>query len=92
MAYGISDNLGSIEHLAMFDLVVPNFRGKDTECLFGMFGRSAPTAPAGKIPRTLQQNFAEQLNHQLEKLKPDEDPSVEINWLRLLLIELRKSS
>jgi len=72
MAYGISDMLGTIDHLAMFDLVVPNFRGKDNECIFGMFGRAAPSTPAGRIPKYLQQYFASMLSSHLDKLKPDE--------------------
>jgi len=73
MAYGIADMLGTIEHVAMFDLVVPNFRGKDNECLFGMFGRAAPSVPAGRIPKFLQESFANTLSNQLERLRPDED-------------------
>ncbi|WWC95139.1 hypothetical protein V866_001993 [Kwoniella sp. B9012] len=73
MAYGISDMLGNNEHLGMFDLVVPNFRGKDDECLFGMFGRTTPTFNAGKIPKLLQELFAGQLVHHLGKLGKDED-------------------
>jgi adenylate cyclase len=72
MAYGISDMLGSIEHLAMFDLVVPNFRGKETECLFGMFGRASPSVPAGKIPKYLQEIFADTLLQHLDELRPEE--------------------
>lgn len=68
MAYGISDMVGSQEHLAMFDLVVPNFRGKDNECLFGMFGRAMTSAPAGKIPKYLQESFGMTLNTQLDRL------------------------
>ncbi|WWC64833.1 uncharacterized protein I303_107447 [Kwoniella dejecticola CBS 10117] len=75
MAYGISDMLGSNEHLAMFDLVVPNFRGKTDECLFGMFGRTTPTFHAGKLPKRLQELFAGQLVHHIGKLAKDEDVS-----------------
>ena len=73
MAYGIADMLGAIEHLAMFDLVVPNFRGKPTECLFGMFGRAAPSAPSGKIPKFLQESFAAALVTNLDQLQPGEN-------------------
>ena len=73
MAYGISDMIGSTEHLAMFDLVIPNFRGKDNECLFGMFGRATPSAPGGKIPKFLQESFAAELGAQLGKLKDGEE-------------------
>ncbi|WWC72241.1 uncharacterized protein I206_106203 [Kwoniella pini CBS 10737] len=75
MAYGISDMLGSNEHLAMFDLVVPNFRGQADECLFGMFGRTTPSSHAGKLPKRLQELFAGQLMRQIVKLEKDEDVS-----------------
>ncbi|ORX39455.1 hypothetical protein BD324DRAFT_333519 [Kockovaella imperatae] len=73
MAYGIADMLGSTEHLAMFDLVVPKFRGRFNECLFGMFGRDSPSAPSGKIPKFLQDTFASELISQIDKLQPGED-------------------
>ncbi|EIW72154.1 hypothetical protein TREMEDRAFT_26067, partial [Tremella mesenterica DSM 1558] len=88
MAYGISDMLGSIDHLAMFDLVVPNFRGRENECLFGMFGRSAPVVPSGKIPKYLQENFAEQLSVQLDSLSSSEEPSTALR--RTFLFSDRK--
>ena len=72
MAYGISDMVGSTEHLAMFDMVVPNFRGKDNECLFGMFGR-AMSPMAGKIPRFLQETFGTTLSGHLDRLAGGED-------------------
>jgi adenylate cyclase len=72
MAYGISDMLGSIEHLAMFDLAVPNFRGAVNECVFGMFGRATPTVPAGKIPKYIQEHFSSVLAEQLRTLQPGE--------------------
>ncbi|GMK57027.1 hypothetical protein CspeluHIS016_0308670 [Cutaneotrichosporon spelunceum] len=72
MKYGISDTLNSIDHLSMFDLAVPHFRGSDKECLFGMFGRSAPSMPSGKIPRFVQQHIAAALLEQLQTLHVEE--------------------
>lgn len=72
MAYGISDMMGALEQMAMFDMVVPNFRGKDNECLFGMFGRPRPTQPSGKVGKFLQENFAGALSQQLDELEPFE--------------------
>ena len=57
----------------MFDLVIPNFRGKASECLFGMFGREAPSAPSGKIPKFLQDSFGSALIKQIDQLQPGED-------------------
>jgi adenylate cyclase len=68
MAYGISDMMGP-DHLAMFDMVIPNFRGRDNECILGMFGRSAPTLPSGKVAKYLQETFPSVLSQQLDKLE-----------------------
>ncbi|WVQ83638.1 hypothetical protein IAT38_005780 [Cryptococcus sp. DSM 104549] len=75
MAYGIADMLGTIDSLAMFDLVVPNFRGNDNECLFGMFGRATATSGGGKIAKRVQEIFADTLNAQLAKAEDGEEPS-----------------
>ncbi|WVN89993.1 uncharacterized protein L203_105224 [Cryptococcus depauperatus CBS 7841] len=75
MAYGISDMLGTIDDLAMFDLVVPNFRGKENECLFGMFGRATSAVQTGKLAKRLQEVFAETLAAHLQKLEPEEQVS-----------------
>lgn len=68
MRYGISDILGTNDHLALFDLVSPNFRGRSDECLFGMFGRSQPINPCGKIAKYLQETFSDSLVDQLDVL------------------------
>lgn len=72
MAYGISDMLGPVDHLSMFDLVVPHFRGSMEECVFGMFGRASPAVPSGKIPKYVQDHFSFMLADQLAKLQPEE--------------------
>lgn len=75
LRYGIADMLGSNDHLSLFDMVTPNFRGRPDECLFGMFGGSQPAIPNGKISRFLQEHFAESFSSQLDLLGPDEDPT-----------------
>lgn len=41
MAYGVADWLGSTDHLATWDLVMPRFRNRDDECIFGLFDGSS---------------------------------------------------
>jgi adenylate cyclase len=89
MRYGISDMLGSNESLALFDLVAPNFRGKSNECVFGLFGRSAPSIPSGKVPKFLQESFVGMLHSQLERLQPDEHTLDALR--RSFLMENRKA-
>ncbi|KAJ9098891.1 hypothetical protein QFC19_006230 [Naganishia cerealis] len=68
MGYGISDNLGKLDHLAMIDLVVPNFRSKEDECVFGMFGLAVPLTIAGKVPKYVQDRIAGTLKSKLEAM------------------------
>ncbi|KAG8920525.1 cysteinyl-tRNA synthetase, partial [Tulasnella sp. 408] len=83
MAYGISDTLGKLDttdkhnnlKLSMFDLVVPEFRGRDNECLFGMFGRHVPILwgnrpTSNKLAKYLQQQFSQSFAESLKTLRP----------------------
>lgn len=72
MGYGISDNLGKLDHLAMIDLVVPNFGSKDDECLFGMFGLAVPLTIGGKVPKYAQDWIAATLQKKLEAMDPSD--------------------
>ncbi|KAG9081083.1 cysteinyl-tRNA synthetase [Ceratobasidium sp. 370] len=71
MAYGISDSLGKFEQLNTFDLAVPHFRGRENECLFGIFGRAAPVANSNRLAKYLHENFSQTLLGFLGSLKVD---------------------
>ena len=71
MAYGIADTLGDLEHVGMFDLVLPSFRSRDDECLFGMFGHLRPLANNNKVTKFLHENFLENFTKALNALKKD---------------------
>lgn len=73
MGYGISDTLGRGDSLSMLDLVVPGFRSKEDECLFGMFGLHIPSVVGGKVPKFVQEWMASNLHAQLDKLKDGEN-------------------
>lgn len=88
MAYGISDMLGAIPHLAMFDLAVPNFRGASDECVFGMFGRATPSVPSGKIPKFIQEKFAHVLSDQIKALQPEEETTEALRRTFLIVNKL----
>ena len=72
MAYGISDTLGAPDNLSMFDLVVPNFRSKEDECLFGMSGRAQPNISGGRVPKYVQEWFMQALSQELDRLREGE--------------------
>lgn len=75
MAYGISDTLGRLDHLSLFDLVVPNFRSKEDECLFGMFGRMNAGPHGSHISKFVQEWFAQSFARELDGLGEGETPS-----------------
>lgn len=73
MGYGISDTLGRVDNLAMIDIVVPEFRGREDECMFGMFGQAIPAVTGGRVPKFAQEWIAPNLHAQLDKIKESAD-------------------
>lgn len=74
MAYGIADSIGNSENLSMSDFVVPRFRGKDNECLFGFFdGKISTTANGCHLSKFLHDSFEPQLGKELSRLGPGDD-------------------
>ncbi|KAG8890172.1 cysteinyl-tRNA synthetase [Tulasnella sp. 332] len=84
MAYGIADTLGWFDtvggsaglKLSMFDLVVPSFRGRNNEAIFGMFGRHVPIqnsnrAISNRLTCFLQTHFTNTFDSALDALKPE---------------------
>ncbi|KAG8696571.1 cysteinyl-tRNA synthetase, partial [Ceratobasidium sp. 394] len=90
MAYGISDSLGKLEQLNTFDLAVPHFRGRENECLFGIFGRAAPVANSNRLAKYLHENFSQTLLGFLGSLKLDRSESTP-DALRRTFLSLNKT-
>lgn len=75
MGYGVADTLGSSEYLSLIDLVVPRFRGKDDECVIGLFDAGMQERPGGaKIIKFIVDHFVQRLTLELSRLR-DEDAS-----------------
>ncbi len=102
MAYGIADTLGLVDgfdksnnlKLSMFDLVVPSFRGKDNESLFGMFGRHTPfqsgnRPTSNRLTRFLQRKFTRTFTEALKGLRPEDGENV-TDALRRAFLSLNK--
>ncbi|CED82538.1 adenylate cyclase [Phaffia rhodozyma] len=87
MSYGFSDTLGKYEHLLLNDLVVPSFREKDNEALFGIFGLSHATNPGlvSRIPYLISEWFQKTFSNQLSKLKEGEGVADALRRTFLLL-------
>lgn len=75
MGYGVADALGTSGHLAMIDLVVPKFRGKDDECVIGLFDAGDEERSSGaRITKFISDQFVQRLTLELSRLR-DEDAS-----------------
>lgn len=86
MSYGISDTLGKYEHMLLSDMVVPQFRGKENESLFGIFGRAHTAAPTviARVKSYVTEWFAPTFSEQLGKLREGE--TVEDAFRRAFLL------
>ncbi|THH06048.1 hypothetical protein EW145_g4354 [Phellinidium pouzarii] len=90
MAYGIADTLGKKDHLGMLDIVVPEFRGRNDECIFAMFGRFDTTPMNNRVSKFLCENFVKVFSHQLEKLDKNAKETVR-DALRRTFLSLNKN-
>ena len=87
MAYGMADSLGKHEHLSTIDMVVPKFRGHDTETLLGMFDGQALSSGGSRLAKYLHENFGFHFTEELSHLKPQESPT---DALRRTFLALNK--
>lgn len=88
MTYGMADSLGRHEHLSTIDMVVPKFRGHETETLLGMFDGQASSTGGSKLAKYLHENFSFHFTEELSKLKPQvESPA---DALRRTFLALNK--
>ncbi|RCI00446.1 cysteinyl-tRNA synthetase, partial [Rhizopus stolonifer] len=72
MAYGVADWLGPSDHLATWDLVMPRFRNRDNECVFGLFDGRKHAKTGCRLTRFLNDNLTYHLSNELEKTKNDD--------------------
>lgn len=88
MMYGMADSLGKHEHLSTIDMVVPKFRGHETETLLGMFDGQVATTGGSKLAKYLHENFTYLFTEELSKLRtPAETPG---DALRRTFLALNK--
>ncbi len=87
MAYGMADSLGRHEHLSTIDMVVPRFRGHESETLLGMFDGQILSSGGSRIAKYLLENFQFHFTEELSKLKSDETPG---DGLRRAFLALNK--
>ena len=88
MAYGMADSLGRNEHLSTIDMVVPKFRGHDSEIVLGMFDGQAMSNSGSKIAKFLHENFSYHFVVELSRLKTKIETPVDA--LRRTFLALNK--
>ncbi|KAH8922757.1 L domain-like protein [Atractiella rhizophila] len=72
MAYGISDSIRPGEQLTVLDLVVPKFRSREDEAVFGMFDASSASSGGARLIKYMLDCYAATLIFELSRLKGDE--------------------
>ena len=88
MTYGMADTLGRHEHLSIIDMVVPKFRGHETETVLGMFDGQSSSSGGSKLAKFLHDNFQHHFAEELKGLRLDtETPS---DALRRTFLALNK--
>ncbi|KAG9284485.1 hypothetical protein G9A89_014089 [Geosiphon pyriformis] len=87
MAYGMADTLGQLEHLSTWEAVIPKFRNRDDECLFGIFDSRVGSYQGGRVTKYLHDWFPFHFTSELDKLK--EDGTIE-DALRRSFLSLNK--
>ena len=88
MTYGMADTLGRNEHLSTIDMVIPRFRGHESETVLGMFDGEALSTGGSKVAKFLHENFSMHFTEELDRLKsPDENPG---DALRRTFLALNK--
>ncbi|EKM54878.1 uncharacterized protein PHACADRAFT_259045 [Phanerochaete carnosa HHB-10118-sp] len=86
MAYGIADTLG--QNLSMFDLVQPEFRGRENEAIFAMFGRASHIGSNNRLSKWLHDNYPAALLREIERL--DEREETVADAMRRSFLKLNK--
>ncbi|KAI8376909.1 hypothetical protein BD560DRAFT_367244 [Blakeslea trispora] len=87
MGYGVADWLGPSDHLATWDLVMPRFRNRDDECVFGLFDGRKHSKTGCQLTHFLNENLTYHLANELDKTKHDDTI---VSALRRTFLALQK--
>ncbi|KAI8986475.1 hypothetical protein BDB01DRAFT_611415 [Pilobolus umbonatus] len=72
MRYGVSDWLGTSDHLSTWDLVMPRFRNRGDECLLALFDGPKYARTASRLTKFLNDNLTYHFINELQKTKDDD--------------------
>lgn len=93
MAYGIADALGKHDNLSVIDLVIPNFRKDEGECIFGLFdGRGHGAHVGSRIAHHLAEWSGHRLSWEFQKHQNEKstEPVSVPDALRRAFLRLQK--
>jgi adenylate cyclase len=69
MGYGVADWLGPSDNLTTWDLVMPRFRNRDDECLFGLFDGLKHSKAGCRLTYFLNDHINQFFTNELQKTK-----------------------
>ncbi|KAG1177167.1 hypothetical protein G6F70_002863 [Rhizopus microsporus] len=69
MGYGVADWLGPSDNLTTWDLVMPRFRNRDDECLFGLFDGLKHSKTGCRLTYFLNDHINQFFTNELQKTK-----------------------
>ncbi|RIA93841.1 hypothetical protein C1645_690376 [Glomus cerebriforme] len=69
ISYGMADTLGTSDNLSTWEAVIPKFRGREDECLLGLFEGRAGTNRGGRVTKYLHDWFQFHFKTELDKLR-----------------------
>ncbi len=93
MAYGIADALGKHDNLSVIDIVMPNFRKEETECIFGLFdGRGHGAHVGSRIAHHLAEWSGTRISWEFQKHQNEKstEPVSVPDALRRAFLRLQK--
>ncbi|KAL6303514.1 adenylate cyclase-like protein [Sparassis latifolia] len=91
MGYGIADTLGRTDHLNMLDLVKPQFREREHEAVFAMFGRATHVANNPALNKQLHDELLKVFSEELERIAQQRSETIP-DALRRTFLKLNKKA
>ncbi|CAG8472117.1 27119_t:CDS:10 [Racocetra persica] len=90
MRYGMADTLGKSDNLSIWESVTPKFRGREDECIFGLFNARSGSDQGVRVTKYLRDCFLFHFETELNKLRNSGDSDLVESALRRSFLSLNK--
>ncbi|CAG8543027.1 9497_t:CDS:10, partial [Racocetra fulgida] len=90
MRYGVADTLGKSDNLSIWESVTPKFRGREDECIFGLFNARSGSDQGVRVTKYLRDCFVFHFETELNKLRNIGDNDLVESALRRSFLSLNK--